>query len=715
MSIFTRIIDAIRGKGLYDLHPELQWRLPILRAFSDADPTALRDDFHSNAEIFSTHIWVYKAIKVLKDNIAPLYLRVVQGSGQDLDPLDEHPFSQLLQSPNPSMSSADFWEEWVVDQMLSGEWGIEAVRNNGAELMEFWPRQSWMVYIRKNKNKKLYREVVEYKIDNNDDEPYILKPDEFIHYKFYNPQNVWRGLAPIAAVRMGINIDQLSQAWSRLFFKNQARPDYALIAPEGLTKTEREEYEEYLSNFRGGEGLHMPIILEKGITDVKPLNWAPKDLEWLEQRKLARDEIGAIFGVPDEIMGYGRNTYENFDTADRVLWTLTITPMVRFRDRVITAWAKRYNHIDAGQRVETDLTAIPQLQEDKSEKIEQLEKLANKGYPVNVINQWLGLGLPEIMGGDIGYLPLNMVPVMGNPPDTNGRSMQQSFKIAETTDQKDWHYGMGAPLFDSDEHKALLKRRNALTDPFVSRMQRELKKFWQRQQNEVTRGLRDNRAFGRGKWIDKIPVMKLDEEGRIPPVSELFNLTNEVQAFISAFLSLVAGAVDAAGSAEVEALGLEIAFGIERPEVISAYRGILQHTAQKTQNRVWLDLVGIFEEAELEGESVPQIMERLSAYYGGLKTDWQTERIARTTITAASNLGATEAWAQSEVVRAREWISALIPGRTRDEHATAHGQQRGLRESFDVGGELLQYPGDPQGSPGNIINCLCTLGPVVME
>ena len=55
----------------------------------------------------------------------------------------------------------------------------------------------------------------------------------------------------------------------------------------------------------------------------------------------------------------------------------------------------------------------------------------------------------------------------------------------------------------------------------------------------------------------------------------------------------------------------------------------------------------------------------------------------------------------------RTWISALQPGRTRDAHAEAHGQTVGLHEPFSVDGESLMYPGDPVGSPENIINCLC--------
>jgi hypothetical protein len=32
---------------------------------------------------------------------------------------------------------------------------------------------------------------------------------------------------------------------------------------------------------------------------------------------------------------------------------------------------------------------------------------------------------------------------------------------------------------------------------------------------------------------------------------------------------------------------------------------------------------------------------------------------------------------------------------------------------FMVGGEELRYPGDPKGSAGNIIFCLCTVIPIV--
>ena len=131
-----------------------------------------------------------------------------------------------------------------------------------------------------------------------------------------------------------------------------------------MTEDERKEYERKASRYNTEEHVHTPIVLEDGITDIKILSFPPKDLEWLEQRKMSRDEVGAIFGVPDEIMGYGRDTYENFATAEKVLWTLTIVPIVGLRDGTLTRFFRKVRLLSPAERISSDFSAIPQLQED---------------------------------------------------------------------------------------------------------------------------------------------------------------------------------------------------------------------------------------------------------------------------------------------------------------------------------------------------------------
>lgn len=90
------------------------------------------------------------------------------------------------------------------------------------------------------------------------------------------------------------------------------------------------------------------------------------------------------------------------------------------------------------------------------------------------------------------------------------------------------------------------------------------------------------------------------------------------------------------------------------------------------------------------------------------RSEWQVraERIARTETTGAYNAGAMQAYAEEQAA-VKTWLCAP-DDRTRDAHLEANGQVVAVSEPFDVGGELLMYPGDPSGSPGNVINCRCT-------
>ncbi len=103
----------------------------------------------------------------------------------------------------------------------------------------------------------------------------------------------------------------------------------------------------------------------------------------------------------------------------------------------------------------------------------------------------------------------------------------------------------------------------------------------------------------------------------------------------------------------------------------------------------------------------------------------KAERIVRTELTRAYNgaqqfgyekLAELLPGDQPNLLK-KMWVSAKQPGRTRPAHWEADGQIVGWDEPFIVGGEELRYPGDPQGSAGNTINCLCRVeqAPGVLE
>lgn len=90
---------------------------------------------------------------------------------------------------------------------------------------------------------------------------------------------------------------------------------------------------------------------------------------------------------------------------------------------------------------------------------------------------------------------------------------------------------------------------------------------------------------------------------------------------------------------------------------------------------------------------------------------WQALRIARTETTSASNFAAMKAAEESDLVMEKMWIS-VQDNRTRItpfDHLDMNGQKQDLEKPFFVGGQNIQYPGDIKASPGNVINCRCTV------
>jgi len=86
--------------------------------------------------------------------------------------------------------------------------------------------------------------------------------------------------------------------------------------------------------------------------------------------------------------------------------------------------------------------------------------------------------------------------------------------------------------------------------------------------------------------------------------------------------------------------------------------------------------------------------------------------MTRTEVHTALNAGALAAaldeQARTRTTWAKTWV-ATADERTRPAHRAADGQQRRLNEPFDLGGDRLQFPGDPRGTPSNTINCRCSV------
>jgi SPP1 gp7 family putative phage head morphogenesis protein len=107
-------------------------------------------------------------------------------------------------------------------------------------------------------------------------------------------------------------------------------------------------------------------------------------------------------------------------------------------------------------------------------------------------------------------------------------------------------------------------------------------------------------------------------------------------------------------------------------------------------------------QGRLESETEKELIERLEGL--GIFGKARAQRIARTESHLAVMKGAHEAMVQNGVTH-RQWLASLDE-RTRPAHLEANGQVVAIDEPYIVDNEELMFPGDPEGSPGNIINCI---------
>lgn len=123
-----------------------------------------------------------------------------------------------------------------------------------------------------------------------------------------------------------------------------------------------------------------------------------------------------------------------------------------------------------------------------------------------------------------------------------------------------------------------------------------------------------------------------------------------------------------------------------------------------------------------EGESIDQVATTIQQKWTDPESGinrWRAENISRTETISAANAGTREgamsAVDELGIEMKRFWISTF-DGRVREAHDTslpqnAHlAEPRAMEEPYIVDGEALQFPGDPSGSPGNVIQCRCVEG-----
>ena len=378
-------------------------------------------------EGFKHSTWVYSCINVRATSASSIPWVVQKKTSQGWENVEDesNPLVRLVNRPNPDMSWAMLIEYCVQHLDLSGNAYWSKVRA-GNQVRELWVLQPQFMRVIPGLERLV--DQYEYHLGLGRKQ---MPPEDVIHFKYLDPNNLYFGVSPIISAAQAVDIDNEAERFQKVSLENRGLSDLAVKVPLEATEEQIQQMRTAFNREHGGPRNARKALITSA--DITQLGTTAAELDFTESRKFIRDEICSAFGVPPPMVGsYENATLANIQTARQIFWRDTMIPLLSKLESYINL--QLVNEYGPNLRITYDLSQVDSLQENYSEKITNAKGLHSMGIPFNVINKRLELGFVEVDGGDVGYLPSGLLP-------TNFDSSTPSLEDLPTSDAAAIAYG----------------------------------------------------------------------------------------------------------------------------------------------------------------------------------------------------------------------------------------------------------------------------------
>lgn len=382
-------------------------QMPVWSDWNEA--TARDEGFNGNTWVFAC---ISKRTRAIKS--VPLQAGRLDADGEFQHDA-ESPLQQLLDSPNIDHDLPSLIERIVQQLDIGGNSYVHKVRAGRDNLpVELWPLQPELVGAVRGTERLVSQYQIFRRERQRNGRP--VDPADMIHFRYENPADPLFGLSPLRPAGRTIDTDNEATAWQKVSFENRGISDVHFKFPTGVTQDQidaaRKKYQERQAGTKNARAALFSTA------DAQVLDKTPTELDFVNSRNALRVEICSALDVPPPLVGiYDDATLANIKTARTIFWLDGLLPLLS----MILA---KLNHSLAREFgpewvIRADLSNVEALQEDRTAKIGDLEKLWRIGVPLNQAVQFLEIPLDDVPGGDIGYLPAGVLPAIFDD-DENG-------------------------------------------------------------------------------------------------------------------------------------------------------------------------------------------------------------------------------------------------------------------------------------------------------
>jgi HK97 family phage portal protein len=341
--------------------------------------------------------------KIARTAVASGFQFIPRDRAQALNEAAAAKVAEIMQRSN----SVALLRETYRDLLIYGDayWYLTPARNGVPfQMIRVSPSQVNIVI------NNLTREVTSYIVrDAKNGTETQYAPDEFVHFRFADPDNDLYGLSPLESLISTVAQDLFAQTYNEAFFANSAQTGI-VFNMRNASKEEVERNREFLKKeYTSAANAHKPLLLE-GDVDVSKSVSSPAEMQFIEGRKQLTMEILAVFDLPYTKLGGTSESANRSQSAenDKTFRSETIKPLQSVIEEVINEQLLYviFNIKDTlFQHAEVDYR-------DESAQMDMYIKGLSHGiYTINYVRN--KLGLPPIEGGDVASLstPLGLMPV----------------------------------------------------------------------------------------------------------------------------------------------------------------------------------------------------------------------------------------------------------------------------------------------------------------
>ena len=359
-------------------------------------------------EGYKSASWVYACVKKRADAIAsiPIEVQIKTADGWQHSPM--HPLQQLLDNPSSDLDYGEIMRLFVTQLDLLGNGLLLKVKSSdNSRTLELFPLLAQYI---KQVKKGTHRLIDGYEYQAPNTARMSFDSSDVVHTAYTNPDSLTWGQAPLQACGKGVDVDNAAQDWQRVSMGNRGVPDGVFSIDADLTPDQFDQaVQSVRDQYANASNAKSPWVMSKAT--YTQMAMTPIEMDYINTRNFSKEQICACYGVPPEMINaMGNANRASSESSRKTFWIDTIVPLASEIEKSLTLNLARDYGRDV--RIKFDLSGVPALQENYSEKIANAEKLFSMGVPMTAINKKLELGFDdeELPHGDTAYIRQGVIP-----------------------------------------------------------------------------------------------------------------------------------------------------------------------------------------------------------------------------------------------------------------------------------------------------------------